>query len=167
VRVSVVHQKSHSCQFEARSLGREMFAEEKPALSPPPLEPFRYYEYGQRVVHLDGCVEIAAAYYSAPPRWIGRTVQVQWNLQYVRVLDPLTGQLLREHLRERRGRHRIHDADRPQRTPLSAANGLAPVSVERLRPLPRQPHGIPAIHYAFHCGSVGVWLRTCSVAFWT
>jgi transposase len=53
-----------------------MFAEEKPALLPLPLEPFRYYQYGERVVHLDGCVEVEAAYYSAPPRWIGRSVQV-------------------------------------------------------------------------------------------
>jgi transposase len=30
-----------------------MFAEEKPALLPLPLEPFRYYHYGTRVVHLD------------------------------------------------------------------------------------------------------------------
>jgi transposase len=103
-----------------------MFAEEKPILLPLPLEPFRYYEFGQRVVHLeDGCVEVEAAYYSAPPRWIGRTVQVQWNLQYVRLLDPLTGQLLREHPRERCGRHRIHDADQPQRTPLGTLQLLA------------------------------------------
>ena len=49
-----------------------MFAEERPALCPLPLEPFRYYQYGHRTVHLDGCVEVAAAYYSAPPGWIGR-----------------------------------------------------------------------------------------------
>jgi transposase len=30
-----------------------MFAEEKPALQPLPLEPFRYYQYGERTVHLD------------------------------------------------------------------------------------------------------------------
>jgi hypothetical protein len=24
----------------------------------------RYYQYGERVVHLDGCVEVEAAYYS-------------------------------------------------------------------------------------------------------
>ena len=42
-----------------------MFAEERPALGPLPLEPFRYYQYGRRNVHLDGCVEVAAAYYSA------------------------------------------------------------------------------------------------------
>ena len=46
-----------------------MFAEEQPALQPLPLEPFRYYRYGLRTVHLDGCVEVEAAYYAAPPGW--------------------------------------------------------------------------------------------------
>jgi transposase len=46
-----------------------MFAEEQPALQSLPLEPFRYYRYGVRTVHLDGCVEIDAAYYSAPRGW--------------------------------------------------------------------------------------------------
>ena len=96
-----------------------MFAEERPALLPLPIEPFRYYQYGERAVHLDGCVEVEAAYYSAPPGWIGRRVQVQWNASHVRLLNPITGQLLREHLRQERGRHRIHDEDRPRRTPLS------------------------------------------------
>ena len=94
-----------------------MFAEEKPALLPLPLEPFRYYQYGERTVHLDGCVEVEAAYYGAPPGWIGRRVQVQWNTSQVRLIDPLTGQLLREHLRQQRGRHRIQDQDRPVETP--------------------------------------------------
>jgi transposase len=96
-----------------------MFAEERPALLPLPLEPFRYYQYGERSVHLDGCVEVEAAYYSAPPGWIGRRVQVQWNDSQVRLIDPRSGQLLREHLRQQRGRHRIQDEDRPPRTPLS------------------------------------------------
>jgi hypothetical protein len=34
-----------------------MFAEERPALLSLPIEPFRYYQYGERTVHLDGCVE--------------------------------------------------------------------------------------------------------------
>ena len=67
--------------------------------APLPLEPFRYYQYGRRTVHLDGCVEVASAYYSAPPGWIGRRVDVQWNDAHVRLLDPSTGQHLREHLR--------------------------------------------------------------------
>src|SRR5215471_5886922 len=94
-----------------------MFAEEKPALLPLPLEPFRYYQYGKRTVHLDGCVEVEAAYYSAPPGWIGRQVQVQWDLRQVRVLHPQTGALLREHPPQQRGKHRIPEEDRPKHTP--------------------------------------------------
>ena len=102
-----------------------MFAEEKPALLPLPVEPFRYYQYGERTVHLDGCVEVDAAYYGAPPGWIGRRVQVQWDARQVRLLDPHTGQLLREHLHQTRGRHRIQDEDRPQKTPLGTMQLLA------------------------------------------
>src|SRR6266852_4833515 len=65
-----------------------MFAEEKPFLVPLPLEPFRYYQYGERTVHLDGCVEVEAAYYSVPPGWIGRMVQVQWDGLHVSPARP-------------------------------------------------------------------------------
>ena len=96
-----------------------MFAEEQPALQPLPLEPFRYYRHGLRTVHLDGCVEVEAAYYSVPPGWIGRRVQVQWTDLHVRVLVPTTGELLREHVRTKRGWHRIDDSDRSSRTPAT------------------------------------------------
>jgi len=102
-----------------------MFAEERPALLPLPLEPFRYYQFGERTVHLDGCVEVEAAYYGAPPGWIGRRVRVQWDNRHVRLLDPKTGQLLREHLRQQRGGHRIKDEDRPSKTPLGTLQLLA------------------------------------------
>jgi transposase len=102
-----------------------MFAEEKPALLPLPLEPFRYYQYGQRTVHLDGCVEVEAAYYGAPPGWIGRVVNVQWDELYVRLLDPHNGQLLREHVRQKRGRYRVKPEDYPKRTPLGTLQLLA------------------------------------------
>jgi hypothetical protein len=50
-----------------------------------PVEPFRYYQYGERTLRLDGRVEVEAAYYSAPPGWIGRArVQVQWDVRQVR-----------------------------------------------------------------------------------
>ena len=91
-----------------------MYAEEKPALQPLPVEPFRYYQYGERTVHLDGCVEVEAAYYSAPPGWVGRKVNVQFDGRHVRLLNPKTGQLLREHLRQERGRHRIQPEDKPK-----------------------------------------------------
>src|ERR1700728_2662121 len=102
-----------------------MFAEEKPFLQTLPAEPFRYYQYGERTVHLDGCVEVEAAYYGAPPGWIGRRVNVQWDAMFVRLLDPRTGELLREHLSVKRGGHRIRDADRPRRTPPQLLQLLA------------------------------------------
>jgi hypothetical protein len=70
-----------------------MFAEEKPVLQPLPLEPFRYYRYGERAVHLNGCVEVEAADYSAPPDQPPCGCAVDG--QYVRLLHPKTGQLLR------------------------------------------------------------------------
>jgi len=102
-----------------------MFAEEQPALQPLPVEPFRYYRFGVRTVHLDGCVEVEAAYYSTPPGWIGQRVQVQWTDLHVRLLDPKTGQLLREHVRAPRGHHRIAEPDRPARTPAGTLVLLA------------------------------------------
>ncbi len=96
-----------------------MFAEELPHLQALPLEPFRYYQYGQRGVNLDGHVEVAAAYYSVPPGRIGTHVDVQWDERHVRILDPHTGELLREHRRERPGRYRTKEDDRPRRTPVT------------------------------------------------
>jgi transposase len=102
-----------------------MFAEEKPFLVPLPLEPFRYYQYGERTVHLDGCVEVDAAYYSVPPGWIGKLVHVQWDSLHVRILDPRTHQLMREHVGQQRGRHRIRPEDNPKKTPITTAQLLA------------------------------------------
>jgi transposase len=96
-----------------------MFAEEKPHLSPLPLEPFRYYRYGKRTVHLDGHVEIDGAYYSAPPGNIGRVLHVQWDERRVRMLDARTSELLREHLPQARGRHQTRDEDKPRKTPAT------------------------------------------------
>jgi len=76
-----------------------MFAEEKPSLLlcrwNLPLLPVR-----RTRGHLDGCVEVEAAYYGLPPGWIGRLVKVQWDALHVRILNPATNQLLREHLRQ-------------------------------------------------------------------
>jgi transposase len=102
-----------------------MFAVERPHLRPLPLEPFRYYQYGTRTVHLDGCVEVAGAYYAPPPGWLGRDIAVQWDDHHVRLLAPTTGQLLREHRRHDRGRHAIHPADQPTRTPPTTLALLA------------------------------------------
>ena len=94
-----------------------MFAEEKPHLLPLPAEPFRYYRFGQRGVHLDGHLEVEAAYYSVPPGHIGKRLFVQWDELCVRILEPSTGQLLREHVRQRRGSFRTRAEDRPAKVP--------------------------------------------------
>ena len=101
-----------------------MFAEEKPSLLTLPLEPFRYYQFGERTVHLDGCVEVEAAYYGLPPGWIGRLVKVQWDALHVRIIDPRTNQLLREHLRQKRGWYRIQTEDYPKKMPWSTTKLL-------------------------------------------
>jgi len=102
-----------------------MFAEEKPFLQTLPIEPFRYYQYGERTVHLDNCVEVERAYYGLPPGWIGHEVKVQWDARHVRILDPKNYQLLREHLRQLPGNYRINDEDRSNKTPLSTVQLLA------------------------------------------
>ena len=127
-----------------------MFAEERPALLALPIEPFRYYQYGERTVHLDGCVEVEAAYYGALPGWIGRRVRVQWDKLFVRLIDPKTGQLLREHLRQKRGRHRINPEDCPKRMPLGTSQllwraGQAGAHIGELCQAIHRQQGEPAI----------------------
>ena len=102
-----------------------MFAEERPALQPLPVEPFRYYQFGTRTVHLDGAVEVDYAYYPAPPGWIGQELSVQWDGRHVRLLDPATSTLLREHRRQAPGRRASSPADRPPHTPPTTLTLLA------------------------------------------
>jgi transposase len=102
-----------------------MFTEEQPSLQPLPLEPFRSYKFAERGVNVDGCIEVECAYYSAPPGWIGRHVQAQWDQDWVRLLDPSTGQLLREHRRSKPGQYSIPPEDKPARTPLPTLQLLA------------------------------------------
>lgn len=123
-----------------------MFADERPHLLPLPVEPFRFYSYGDRTVHLDGCVEVGAAYYHAPPGWIGRTVHVQWDGLHVRLLDKSNGALLREYVVQKRGGRRVRDEDRPKQTPKSTIYLLGELTraghhVATLADQMRQVHG--------------------------
>ena len=104
---------------------RLMFEEEKPYLLVLPVTPFRYYEYGMRTVHLDGAVEVAGAYYHVPPGLIGRRLRVQWDALHVRILCPKTGELLREHVRQKKGRRAMVAEDRPDKTPVGTVRLLA------------------------------------------
>ena len=102
-----------------------MWAEERPFLLPLPVEPFCYYDYGTRTVHLDGHVEVEGAYYAAPPGMIGRILPVQWDGKRVRLMDPQTKQLLIEYLAQEPGRYRTPAEYRPPRTPPTTLQLLA------------------------------------------
>lgn len=68
----------------------------------------------------------------------------------MRIIAPNTGQLLREHLRTRRGWYQIHDEDRPARTPTSTLALLA-------RATSAGPHiGTVCTHIHQHDGVPGV-----------
>jgi transposase len=101
-----------------------MFAEERPFLKQLPLEPFRYYKFGKRTVHLDGCVEVDKAYYAPPLGYIGSRLLVQWDDRHVRILHPKTHELLREHIKKPPGRRSVLPQDKPKRTPPSTLNLL-------------------------------------------
>ena len=96
---------------------REMFEEERPALQPLPPTRFEYYRILERRVHLDGHVEVDRAYYSAPPRYGGAKVIVHVGRLWLRILDPYTHELVREHELTQRGSRRTAEADRPKQTP--------------------------------------------------
>jgi hypothetical protein len=97
-----------------------MFAEEKPHLTPLPVEPFRYYKFGDRTVHLDNHIEVEGAYYQAPPGTIHDKVHVQWDGVHVRLISKETGLLLREYLRQHPGGYRGREEERhPDPIPAS------------------------------------------------
>jgi hypothetical protein len=102
-----------------------MYDEERPSLLPLPVEPFRYYQFGERTVHLDGHVEINGAYYCAPPGHTGRVLPVQWDEQHVRLMDPHTRQLLHEYQRQESGRYRTAPQYLSKRTPSTTLQLLA------------------------------------------
>lgn len=67
---------------------RKVFeALERPALGPLPTEPFPFYHEGRRKVHRDAHVEVARAYYSVPPEYLGREVWVRWDSRLVRIYN--------------------------------------------------------------------------------
>ena len=70
-----------------KQVGRAFAELEKPALLPLPPARFPCFEEAERVVSRDGHVEVAKAYYSAPPEFVGRTVWVRWDGHVVRLFD--------------------------------------------------------------------------------
>jgi transposase len=62
-------------------------AVERPALGPLPRDPFPFFHEARRKVHRDGHIEVARAYYSVPPEYLGRDVWVRYDTRLVRVYN--------------------------------------------------------------------------------
>jgi hypothetical protein len=60
---------------------------EQPALLPLPIERFPFFHEAERIVNRDGHVEVAKAYYSAPPEFVGRSVWARWDGHVVRIFN--------------------------------------------------------------------------------
>jgi hypothetical protein len=81
---------------------------------------FEYYDRLERKVHIDGSIEVGRAYYSAPPLYVGQKIIVHVSDLFVRLIDPKTQMLIREHPRAlNRGQRSMHTADQPKVTPPS------------------------------------------------
>jgi transposase len=82
---------------------------ERPALRPLPVERFPFFHEAQRSVHRDGHVEVAKAYYSVPPEYLGRRVWVRWDGRVVRVFNE-RWQLIATHVQHEPGRFSTRSA---------------------------------------------------------
>lgn len=92
-------QNQHLAQWEAtiadtrihgttkQQVGKVFMEVERTALLPLARELFPNFQEAQRKVNRDGHVEVAKAYYSAPPEYLGRTVWVRWDARLVRVFN--------------------------------------------------------------------------------
>lgn len=70
-----------------KQVGKVFEEVERPALQPLPQARFPFFHESQRIVHRDGHVEVAKAYYSVPPEYLGRTVWVRWDARLVRIFN--------------------------------------------------------------------------------
>lgn len=92
--------------------------EERAALKPAPLAAFAYFKVGRRKVHQDGHVEVQRAYYSVPHRFVGETVTVHFNRDYVKVFDK-PGNVIAYHRTGEPGRFRTETHHLPERKSYS------------------------------------------------
>jgi len=108
---TVADQRIHGTM--RRQVG-QVFAEvERPALRPLPTERFPCFHEAQRKVHRDGHVEVAKAYYSVPPEYLGHTLWVRWDGRLVRVFNQRWEQIA-VHVKQEPGRfstQRVHLAN--------------------------------------------------------
>ena len=88
-------------------VGKVFREAERPALQPLPLERFAMFQEAPRKVSRDGHIEVAKAYYSAPPEYLGRAVWARWDKRLVRIFNQRFEQI-DLHLRVEPGRFSTH-----------------------------------------------------------
>jgi len=90
-----------------KQVGRVFDEVEKAALLPLPAGSFPYFQESERSVHRDGHVEVARAYYSAPPEYVGRRVWARWDGKMVRLFSKRM-KLLAVHIQKQPGQFSTH-----------------------------------------------------------
>jgi len=91
-----------------KQVGKVFQEIEAPALLPLPAGRFPSFREAQRSVHRDGHVEVAKAYYSVPPEYVGRRVWVRWDGHLVRVFNKQMD-VIAVHAQQEAGRHSTHN----------------------------------------------------------
>jgi len=76
-----------------RQVKKQFDEVERETLLPLPIERFPFFQEGRRAVHRDGHVEVAKAYYSVPPEYVGRRLWVRWDSRLVRLFNDRWEQL--------------------------------------------------------------------------
>lgn len=112
---------------------------EQPTLRPLRAERFPSFQEAQRSVNRDGHVEVAKAYYSAPPEYLGRRVWVRWDARTVRIFNHRFEQVA-FHVRHEPGRfstlgehlavEKISGIERGAEWLLSKVRGIGPHASE-------------------------------------
>ncbi len=94
---------------------RQRFEEcERSILLPLPVDRFPFFHEKRRNVHRDGHIEVARAYYSAPPEYVGREVWVRWDSRLIRIFNARWEQLA-VHARTEPGKFRTDNQHIPKK----------------------------------------------------
>jgi len=94
---------------------RQRFEEfERPMLLPLPVDRFPFFHEKRRSVHRDGHIEVARAYYSVPPEFVGRDVWVRWDSRLVRIFNDRWEQMA-VHARTEPGKFQTADKHIPKK----------------------------------------------------
>ena len=130
---SIADQRIHGTTRQ--QVARVFAAVERSALLPLPRERFPCFHEARRIVSRDGHIEVAKAYYSAPPEYLGRTVWARWDARTVRIFNGRLEQIAL-HLRREPGRfstlgehlapEKINSIERGATWLLTKAEGIGP-----------------------------------------